>query len=107
MSALPEAQSRASTRADFIDPEQNDVRRSLLSLGWEIVADHSLVLYYLDQNDDSKTLNLGEFENIEQIDEDDAESFGALYQPELSNLEVDVVGLRWQVRDFVEISVLN
>ena len=214
---LAEEQARESTGVDFIDPEQKDVKRSFFSLDWEIVADHSLVLYYLDQSDESESFNLGEFEDFEQIDEedadlswsgisyfgeldlesiglfelelhtarvsgdetvyefddpdpvtglaeveerlenrisgtaqsylinwtpsilqnwtlvlgntrgsgdsdpnnrrigtyrqtglqDDAESFGTLYEPELSNLEVDMIGIRWQVDDQVEVAVLS
>lgn len=217
MFGLAEEQARESTAVDFIDPEQKNVKRSLLSLNWEIIADHSLVFYYLDQSDSSGAFNPGEFEDVEKIDEedadlswsgisyfgeleleplglfelelhsarvsgdeivyefgdpdpvteqaeveervesqvsgtaqsyllnwtpsilenwtlvlghargsgdrnpdnrrigsfrqtglqDDAESFGELYQPELSNLEIDVIGIKWRVDDNVEVSILS
>ena len=73
MLGLTEEQARESTGDDFIDPERKDVKRSILSVNWEVVADHSLVVYYLDQNDDSKSFISGELEDFEQIDEEDAD----------------------------------
>lgn len=37
----------------------------------------------------------------------DSESFGEFYQPELSNLTVDLLGIRWEVSDGVELALLN
>ena len=215
MLALAEEFTRESTDDDFIDPELKDVRRALLSLEWEVVADHSFIFYYLDQTDNSKSFNIGETERVEKIDEedadlswngisyfgdfdlgsigelevelhtarvsgdeivyeygdadagrseveereenrvrgtvqsylfnwtpaalkdwqfivgsargsgdsnpdnrrvtsfrqtglqDDSESFGELYQPELSNLKVDVIGVRWQVNESLQLSLLS
>ncbi|MCP4432792.1 MAG: alginate export family protein [Gammaproteobacteria bacterium] len=212
---LTEEQARESTAVDFIDPEQQSVKRHLLSLAWEVSAGHSLIFYHLDQSDDSRSLVEGEFEEIKKIDEedadlrwsglsyfgelelastglfeleihtaevrgtetlyefddpsaglsevvekennrvrgsarsylvnwtpgflqdwtffvgnargsgdgnpdnrrvgayrqsglqDDAEAFGELYQPELSNLEADVTGFNWQVREGIEVSITS
>ena len=73
MLGFTEELARESTAVDFIDPEQKSVKRALLSLDWEFVADHSLTLYYLDQTDDSRSLNVGEFEDFGKIDEIDAD----------------------------------
>jgi hypothetical protein len=37
----------------------------------------------------------------------DSESFGELYQPELSNLEVDVIGIEWEIADGVQLAVMS
>jgi len=217
MIGFAEEQARESTGKDFIDPELKDVKRRFFSFNWEVVADHALIFYYLDQNDDSRSFITGELEYFEKIDEEDAdlswsgisyfgevdfesigtfklelhtarvsgdetiyefddpdpmtelaeveerfenrvsgsaqsyllnwtpsiledwtlvignsrgsgdgnpnnrkngafrqtglqgnsESFGELYQPELSNLAIDVLGFRWRVDDQVEVSVLS
>ncbi len=214
---LTEEQARESTGVDFIDPEMKSVKRMFFTLDWEIVADHSVLIYYLDQSDNSRTFNVGEFEKFDHIDEEDAdlswngisyfgefdhetignlaiqlhsarvkgnetvyefddpnpasglsevaereknrvsgtaqsylfnwtpailenwtlilgnargsgdnnpddnrirsyrqtglqgdsESYGELYQPELSNLVIDVIGISWMVREGVAISILN
>ncbi len=207
--------ARESTGVDFIDPEIDDVKRVLLSLAWEFSDDQSLILYYLDQSDDSRSFNVGEFEDTDRLDKEDAdlswagisyiagfdidavgdfdfeihaarvtgdetvyefdvpvagrsavaererhrvsgsaygyllgwtpaalddwtlilgnargsgdfnpndnhnksfrqtglqgdsESFGELYQPELSNLEVDVIGVEWQIAEAVEVALMS
>lgn len=70
---LAEEQARESTGVDFIDPELEGVRRTLLSLDWEFKAGHSLILYYLDQSDNSQSFNVGEFEDFDKIDEEDSD----------------------------------
>jgi hypothetical protein len=212
---LAEEQARESTGVDFIDPEFDGVKRILLSLAWEFADNQSLILYYLDQTDDSNSYVVGEFEDADRVDEEDAdlgwsgisyvgafdidsvgefevelhaarvsgdetvyefddpvagssevverehqrvsgsaysyllgwtpamledwtfilghatgsgdsnpddsrvksfrqsglqgdsESFGELYQPELSNLEVDVIGIEWEIADGVQLAVMS
>jgi hypothetical protein len=212
---LAEEQARESTGVDFIDPEFDGVKRILLSLAWEFADDQSLILYYLDQTDDSRSFLVGEFDDADELDEEDAdlswtgisyiagfdidsvgefevelhaarvsgdetvyefddpvagrsevvereqhhvsgsaygyllsltpdalddwtlilgnargsgdsnpddsrlksfrqsglqgdsESFGELYQPELSNLEVDVIGIEWEIAEGVEVALLR
>ncbi|MCP4980570.1 MAG: alginate export family protein [Gammaproteobacteria bacterium] len=212
---LAQELARESTDDDFIDPEIDDVKRILLSLAWEFADDQSLILYYLDQTDDSRSFLVGEFDDADELDEEDAdlswtgisyiagfdidsvgefevelhaarvsgdetvyefddpvagrsevvereqhhvngsaygyllsltpdalddwtlilgnargsgdsnpddshlksfrqsglqgdsESFGELYQPELSNLEVDVIGIEWEIAEGVEVALLR
>ncbi|UCH41062.1 MAG: alginate export family protein, partial [Gammaproteobacteria bacterium] len=89
--ALAEEQARESTGDDFIDPEFDGVRRFLLEFAWEFADGHSLLLHYIDQNDNSSSYNLGEFEDDDRIDEEDAdlEWLGIGYQGEF---ELDSVG---------------
>ena len=70
---LAQELARESTDDDFIDPELEDVKRVLLSLAWEFADDQSLILYYLDQSDDSRSFNVGEFEDADEVDEEDAD----------------------------------
>ena len=88
---LAEEQARESTGVDFIDPEFEDVRRIMLSLAWEFNPGHSLILYYLDQTDDSQSFNVGEFEDYDEIDEEDAdlEWIGVSY---FGEFEIESVG---------------
>ena len=88
---LAEEQARESTGVDFIDPEFEDVRRIMLSLAWEFNPGHSLILYYLDQADDSQSFNVGEFEDFDKIDEEDAdlEWIGVSY---FGEFEIESVG---------------
>ena len=37
----------------------------------------------------------------------DSESFGELYQPELSNLSVDIVGIAWELSNGVELALIR
>jgi len=73
MLALAEEQAPAHSDDDFIDPEFDGVRRTMLSLAWAITADQSVILHYLDQRDGSESFDLGEFEDFERIDEEDAD----------------------------------
>jgi len=70
---LAQELARESTADDFIDPELDQVERVLLSLAWEFADGQSLILYYLDQTDDSRSYNIGEFEEADKIDEEDAD----------------------------------
>ena len=70
---LAEELARESTGVDFIDPEFEDVRRLLFSLDWEFAEDQSLQLFYLDQVDNSASFNVGEFEDNDRLDEEDAD----------------------------------
>ena len=89
---LAEEQARESTTMDFIDPEQKSVNRTFFSMDWELIADHSLVFYYLDQSDDSKSFNIGEFEDFEKIDEEDADlSWSGISY--FGEFDVDRIGL--------------
>ena len=88
---IAEEQAKESTGVDFIDPEFEDVRRIMLSLAWEFNPGHSLILYYLDQADDSQSFSVGEFEDYDEIDEEDAdlEWTGVSY---LGEFEIESVG---------------
>ena len=72
MLGLAQELARESTGVDFINPEIDDVKRVLLSLAWEFADDQSLILYYLDQSDESRSFNVGEFEDADKLDEEDA-----------------------------------
>ena len=71
--AFAKEQARESTGVDFIDPEFDGVGRLIASLGWEFAPTQSLNLYYLDQEDDSKRFAVGDFEDAERVDEEDAD----------------------------------
>jgi hypothetical protein len=91
MLGLAEEQARESTGVDFIDPEFDGVKRVMFSLVWEVAANQSLMLCYLDQSDDSESFNVGEFEDAERIDEEDADLTwsGISY---LGEFDLDTVG---------------
>ena len=98
---LAQEQARESTGVYFIDPEFDEVRRLLLSVGWEFADDHSLFLYYLDQNDKSGTYAVGEFEDDDRIDEEDGDLewsgiayLGAFAFEGLGDLEVELHAAR-------------
>ena len=71
--AVADEQWPESTDDDFVDPEIDGVKRLIASLSWEFAPDQSLILYYLDQNDDSDSFDIGEFENFTEIDEGDGD----------------------------------
>ena len=89
MLGIAEEQARESTGLDRIDPEAEDVRRLMASLAWEFADNHSLLFYYLDQDDRSKSYYDGfgtfddcndgppsptcESEDKDKIDEEDAD----------------------------------
>ena len=88
---LAQELARESTGDDFIDPEFDDVKRILLSLAWEFADDQSLIIYYLDQTDDSESFNVGEFEDDDRIDEEDADlSWGGISY--IAGFDIDKVG---------------
>ncbi len=91
MLGLAEEQARESTGVDFIDPELDGVRRLMLNLGWQPLRSQSFILYYLDQRDDSESFAIGELEDYERIDEEDADLswVGVSY---FGEFEVDAVG---------------
>jgi len=70
---VAEEQARESSDADFIDPEIDGLQRIFASLSWEFSPDQSLSFYYLDQVDNSKSFAVGEFEDFDEIDEEDAD----------------------------------
>ena len=70
---VAEEQWKESTNDDFVDPEIDGVRRIITSLSWEFAADQSLIFYYLDQDDNSNSHNVGDFEDFDQRDEADGE----------------------------------
>lgn len=68
-----EEQWEESTDDDFIDPEIDGVQRLITSLSWEFADSHSLIFYYLDQNDNSDSHNVGDFEKFDERDEADGD----------------------------------
>ncbi len=64
---------KTSTDDDFIDPEIEGVRRIITSLSWEFATNQSLIFYYLDQDDNSDSHNVGEFEDFDKRDEADGD----------------------------------
>ena len=88
---LAQELARESTGVDFIDPEIDDVKRVLLSLAWEFADDQSLILYYLDQSDDSRSFNPGEFEDADKLDEEDAD-LGWAGISYIAGFDIDAVG---------------
>ena len=79
------------TNEDFIDPEEEDLRRVLLSLAWYPGDNQALIFYYLDQADESGSNRVGDIEDIDRVDEEDADLtwFGASY---LAGFDLDVAG---------------
>ena len=73
MLALAEEQAPANTDEDFIDPEIDGVKRLLVSLAWELAESQSVILYYLDQRDDSGSFRVGDTEKFDRVDESDAD----------------------------------
>lgn len=73
MLAVAEEQAPENTDDDFIDPEYDGVRRLLVSLAWQLADNQSLILYYLDQRDDSGSYRVGETEKFDRVDESDAD----------------------------------
>jgi hypothetical protein len=70
---VAEEQWKESTDDDFVDPEIDGVRRIIASLSWEFVAGQSLNFYYLSQDDNSDSHNIGEFEDFDKRDEADGD----------------------------------
>jgi len=68
-----EEQWEESTDDDFIDPEIDGVQRLITSLSWELADSHSLIFYYLDQNDNSDSHNVGDLEKFDERDEADGD----------------------------------
>ena len=91
MLALAEQQAPELTSQDDIDPEQDGLRRSFLTLAWSIDADQSLIFYYLDQQDRSSGYRIGQSEDIDRLDAEDADLtwFGISY---LAEFEFDALG---------------
>lgn len=97
MLGLAEEQARESTAVDFIDPEQDKVQRTLLSLQWDLYDGHSLVAYTLEQSDDSESFNIGEFEDFEKADESDADLnwIGISYFGEVEFESMGMLEIEW------------
>lgn len=70
---VAEEQARENTDEDFIDPEVDEIKRLLASLGWEIADNQSLHFFYLDQQDDSSSFIDGETIDTDKEDEEDAD----------------------------------
>ena len=70
---VAEEQWEESTDDDFVDPEIDGVRRVIASLSWEFATYHSLIFYYLDQEDNSDSHNVGDFEDFDESDEADGD----------------------------------
>jgi hypothetical protein len=71
--AIAEEVAPETTAYDYIYPEQKDVRRIIASLNWQFTDEQAVVLYYLDQTDNSSSYTLGESVHIDRIDESDAD----------------------------------
>ena len=71
--ALAEELAPENTQDNFIDPQLEDLRRSIFSLSWEFVPNHSIGFYYLDQIDRSSEYAPGELEDEDKIDAQDAD----------------------------------
>ncbi|MEW8102166.1 MAG: alginate export family protein [Candidatus Thiodiazotropha endolucinida] len=71
--AMAEEQAPESMDEDFIDPELDDVQRLIFSMSWEIMDGQILNFYYLKHNDNSPNYRIGDLEDIEKIDEEDAD----------------------------------
>jgi len=84
MLAVAEPLAPDLTSQGEIDPEKEGLRRRLLSLSWALSAKHSLIIYYLDQNDRSGAFDVGDSMAIDRIDEEDADLawFGISYLAE-------------------------
>ena len=91
MLALAEPQAPELTDQDDIDPEEDGLRRSFLTFAWSVRADQSLIIYYLDQQDRSDGLRVGDIEDIDRIDEEDADLtwIGISY---LAEFDLDAAG---------------
>jgi hypothetical protein len=70
---VAEEQWETSTDDDFIDPDIDGVRRIIASLSWEFATNQSLNFYYLDQEDNSDSHNVGDIEDFDQRDEADGD----------------------------------
>jgi len=70
---VAEEQWKTSTDDDFVDPEIDGVRRIITSLGWKFATEQSLNFYYLDQDDNSDSHNVGDFEDFDELDEADGD----------------------------------
>jgi hypothetical protein len=70
---VAEEQWETSTDDDFIDPDSDGVRRIIASLSWEFATNQSLNFYYLDQEDNSDSHNVGDIEDFDQRDEADGD----------------------------------
>jgi len=89
--AIAEEVAPETTAYDYIYPEQKDVRRIFASLNWQFTDEQALVLYYLDQTDNSSSYTLGESVDIDRIDESDADlSWGGISY--LADFEGDSLG---------------
>ena len=70
---VAEEQWKESTDDDFVDPEIDDVLRIITSLSWEFAAGQSLNFYYLHQEDNSDSHNVGDLEDFDESDEADGD----------------------------------
>jgi hypothetical protein len=88
---VAEEQWEESTDDDFVDPEIDDVLRIIASLSWEFATGQSLNFYYLDQQDNSDSHNIGDSEDFDESDEADGDLTwtGVSY---LGEFEFDRVG---------------
>ena len=83
--ALAEPQAPELTNEDDIDPEEDGIRRAFLTLAWSLTAEQSIIFYYLDQEDRSGGFRVGDIEDVDRIDEEDADLtwIGVSYLAEL------------------------
>ena len=88
---VAEEQWKESTDDDFVDPEIDDVLRIITSLSWEFAAGQSLNFYYLHQEDNSNSHNVGDVEDFDESDEADGDlSWSGISY--LGELDFDRVG---------------
>lgn len=73
MVALAEEQAPEVTDMDFIDPENDDVRRLLAHFDWQFADGQLLQFYYLDQDDRSSPYVEGQSVREQKIDDSDAD----------------------------------
>jgi hypothetical protein len=71
--AIAEQQAAESTDEDFIDPEMDKIQRLIFSMSWEILEGQVLNLYYLNHQDNSPSYRVGDFTDMNKIDDEDAD----------------------------------
>lgn len=73
MLAVAEEQFREASYEDFIDPEQERVRRLLASLSWEFSSEQLLQFFLLDQDDHSAAYAIADNLESGRVDASDAD----------------------------------
>lgn len=98
-------------RTEVEEREENSVSGSAQSflLGWSppVLDDWTFILGHARGDGDSNPDNNRDKSYRQNGLQGDSESFGELYRPELSNLAIDVIGVRWEINDGVELGLLS